>query len=199
MLFDKWLQQRKYVSNIKVKKGTLNHTSDVVFMMAPSAQIFLYGNLNLNVNAVDHNKRTTLVRMDADSKLIVKSDFSFMYDADFTVFPGATLELGNSYINSGCKIRCFEHIVIGNGCAISHDFTVLDSDAHKINEKKREGPVLIGDHVWIGTRVTVLSGVQIGDGSVIAAGAVVTHDIPPNCLAAGVPARVIKEHIVWEK
>ena len=72
MFFDKWLQQRKYISNIKVKKGKLNHTSDVVFMMDPSAQIFLYGNLNLNVNAVDHNNRITLVRMDADSKLIVR-------------------------------------------------------------------------------------------------------------------------------
>ena len=51
-------------------------------------------------------------------------------------------------------------------------------------------PIVIEDDVWIGTNATVLAGVRIGSHSVIAAGAVVTHDIPPHSLAAGVPAQV---------
>lgn len=55
-----------------------------------------------------------------------------------------------------------------------------------------ERPVVIGDDVWIGDRVTILPGVNIGDGCILAAGAVVTHDLPPMSVAAGVPARVIR-------
>ena len=54
-------------------------------------------------------------------------------------------------------------------------------------------PVVIGKNVWIGSHVTVLAGVTVGDNSVIAAGAVVTKDVPPSVVVAGVPARVIKK------
>ena len=53
-------------------------------------------------------------------------------------------------------------------------------------------PIVIGKNVWIGANVTILGGVTIGDNSIIAAGAVVNKDIPPDSVAAGVPARVIK-------
>ena len=59
-------------------------------------------------------------------------------------------------------------------------------------------PISIGNHVWIGINVTILKGVKIGDGAIIAAGAVVTRDVPERCLAAGVPARVIKNNVSWE-
>ena len=58
-------------------------------------------------------------------------------------------------------------------------------------------PVVIGNHVWIAAGAMILKGVTIGDGAVIAAGAVVTKDVPAYCLAAGVPARVIRENVLW--
>jgi acetyltransferase-like isoleucine patch superfamily enzyme len=54
-------------------------------------------------------------------------------------------------------------------------------------------PVKIGDHVWIGSRVIILPGVSIGDHAAVGAGSVVTKSIPPNCLAVGNPARVVRE------
>jgi len=56
-----------------------------------------------------------------------------------------------------------------------------------------ERGITIGDDVWLGTRVTVLDGVKVGAGAVVAAGAVVTHDVPPGAVVAGVPARVLRQ------
>lgn len=56
-----------------------------------------------------------------------------------------------------------------------------------------KGPVIIGDNVWVGEKATILSGVTIGDGSIIAANSVVTKDVPAYCIVAGNPARIIKE------
>ena len=62
-----------------------------------------------------------------------------------------------------------------------------------------DAPVTIGDRVWIGCRATVLKGVTIGDGAVVAACSVVTRDVPPRALVAGNPARVVREDVTWEE
>lgn len=59
-------------------------------------------------------------------------------------------------------------------------------------------PISIGDHVWIGLNATILKGVTIGEGSVIAAGSVVVKDVPAHTLVGGIPAKVLKENIEWE-
>ncbi|RAX43840.1 hypothetical protein DQ354_18685 [Arthrobacter sp. AQ5-06] len=78
-------------------------------------------------------------------------------------------------------------------------FVRLVTDSHELGPSAKRGgankwpPIVIGDGTWIGASVTVLGGVTIGKGCVIAAGAVVVHDIPDNSLAGGVPAKVIKK------
>lgn len=163
------------------------------------SKIVLDGNLILNGNRMGENGRSSILRMDEGSLFHVKGKFNFFYGADIILFKNSVLTLDEgSFINSDCKIRCHKNISIGKYCAISHDFTVMDSDAHKINGIKQTKPVSIGNHVWIGTRVTILKGVTIGDGAVLAAGAVVTHDIPSGCMAGGVPAKIMKRDVIWE-
>lgn len=145
-----------------------------------------------------YSGRSSILSLADNATISVKGRFEFYYGADVQLFDGATLRLGDSFINSGSKIRCHELIEIGNGCAISHDFTVMDSDAHSLNGSRKTAPVIIGDHVWIGTRVTILPGVRVGNGAVIAAGALVSKDVPDGALVAGVPAKVIREHVEWE-
>lgn len=143
--------------------------------------------------------RSSLLTLGEGSHLVVRKSFDFYYGADVQVFDGALLTLGDSFINSDCKVRCHESITIGDGCAISHDFTVMDSNAHMLDGSRGTAPVTIGDHVWIGSRVTVLPGVTIGNGAVVAAGALVAKDVPAGALVGGVPAKVIHEHVEWEK
>ena len=134
-----------------------------------------------------------------NSQINVQSTFYIHSGCDVMVFKNAKLNLGSGYINRYCKIRCHQEITIGRGVAISENFTIWDSDAHEIiGAGNPTAPIVIGDRVWIGTSVTVLKGVTIGDGAIIAAGSLINKDIPANCLAGGVPAKVLKTHVNWK-
>lgn len=113
---------------------------------------------------------------------------------------GGKIEIGNnSYIGDRTEIHAGESVKIGNGVNIAWDCNILDRDYHAFeSEKEVVKPVLIGDNVWIGVRSTILKGVTIGAGAVVAAGSVVVKDVPERCLVAGNPAKVIKENITWK-
>jgi acetyltransferase-like isoleucine patch superfamily enzyme len=101
----------------------------------------------------------------------------------------------NSRLN-GVHIDARELVAIGENVRIAPYTIILDSDFHDLKDHFSNGsskPIYIEDNVWIATRATILKGVRIGKGSVIAAGAIVTKDVPPYCVAAGTPARVIKK------
>lgn len=188
------------MENKMIDSEKLVISSEDYLKVHDSAKISIQNLLVLGTGRRGKNGRSSILRMDAGSSVNVKGNFNFFYGADIILFENAVLELGNnSFINCDCKIRCHMHITIGDNCAISHDFIVMDADAHKLNGKKLIQSVHIGNHVWIGTRVTILKGVTIGDGAIIAAGSVVTKSIPPKVMAAGVPARIIKENVEWEE
>lgn len=99
-------------------------------------------------------------------------------------------------------ITCINRVQIGNNLLTGKWVTISDNDHGNTNNEtllidpiKRplfsKGPVIIGNNVWIGDKATILSGVSVGDGAVIAANAVVTKDVPPYCIVAGNPAKVI--------
>lgn len=104
----------------------------------------------------------------------------------------------NTAIGDRTEIHAGGRVEIGKGCNIAWDVCIMDRDYHKFNSSEEiVKPVKIGDNVWIGCNCIVLKGVTIGDGAVIAAGSVVTGDVPPKTLAGGNPARVLKEDIYW--
>lgn len=118
---------------------------------------------------------------------------------------GAKLSLGSGYMNHDCVIDCFDSISIGHHVVISERVVLRDSDNHTIkdmeaipsDESAVTAPIIIGDHVWVGMNTIVLKGVTIGEGAVVAAGSVVNKDVPPHCLVAGVPAKVVKTDVTW--
>jgi maltose O-acetyltransferase len=104
----------------------------------------------------------------------------------------------NAFINHGCHFENVAPVEIGPGAVLSM-FVVVSTSHHEISGPGyragtwRFDPVRIGAGAWLGVRVTVLGGVTIGEGCVVAAGAVVTEDLPPNGLYAGVPARRVRD------
>jgi len=111
----------------------------------------------------------------------------------------ATISIGdaNTFSNN-VVIVANEKVVIGDGCQIGDPVAIYDCDFHEISPAVRNRsfgptqPVIIGNNVWLGSRVMVLKGVTIGDNSVIGAMSVVTKSIPSNCIVAGNPAKVIR-------
>jgi len=100
----------------------------------------------------------------------------------------------NSVINAKCRLDNRGRIIIGANVSISQEVLILtaDHDVGSADFAGRNLTVNIEDYVWIGTRATILPGVNIGEGALIAAGAVVTKDVVPYAIVAGVPAKIIK-------
>lgn len=108
---------------------------------------------------------------------------------------------GTNVNGFGTKILVAESVTIGAGCTFSWDVQILDNDFHALTvdgvQQPSRAPVVIGDRVWVGTRAVILKGVTIGDGAVVAAGAVVNKDVPAGAIVAGVPAKVVGRSEGW--
>lgn len=118
----------------------------------------------------------------------------FFKPIEIFVGKGARLEFGDRvFVNQGARIVATLDVYIGSDCHIGDEVVIMDSDFHGVgSHATKQAPVVIGNNVWIATRALILKGVEIGDHSVIGAGAVVTKKIPPYSLAVGVPARVTR-------
>lgn len=124
-------------------------------------------------------------------------------DESTTVFPpfhtniGKNIRLGrNVFINHACSFLDLGGITIEDEVMIGPRVNIT-SENHPVEAAERKtmvpGEVIIKKNVWIGAAATILPGVTIGENSVVAAGAVVTKNVPPDTLVAGVPAKVVKE------
>lgn len=124
--------------------------------------------------------------------------YSTIATTELVVGPGGELEIGDhGFINYGCSISASLRVTIGPRCRIGTHVLMMDNDFHRLEPARRDerpesAPITVGENVWIGGRSIVLNGVTIGDDSVIGAGSVVSSDVPPSTVVAGVPARVIR-------
>jgi acetyltransferase-like isoleucine patch superfamily enzyme len=126
--------------------------------------------------------------------------------------PDATITIGSrSELNAGCTLEVLEAVEIGDDVLIGAETYISDNDSHSAdwNERRHDhmarrrgardwsvvprAPVRIADKAWIGRRVTILKGVEIGEGAIVATGSVVTQPVEPWTLVAGVPARRVRD------
>ena len=107
----------------------------------------------------------------------------------------------NCFLNKNCTILSRVGVKIGHNLMCADNVYIRDNDGHKLTKDGKRNtpkPITIGNNVWVGRGATILKGVTIGDNVVIGAGSIVTKDIPPNCIAAGHPAKVIyKGKLSW--
>ncbi len=101
------------------------------------------------------------------------------------------------YLNTATFFELGDHITIGNDVAVGHEAMFLTT-SHDFSHPERRGgdsthaPIYVGDGAWIAARATILPGVTIGEGAIVAAGAVVTKDVAPHTLVGGMPAKLIR-------
>ncbi len=122
--------------------------------------------------------------------------------ATLRVFPpfytdfGKNISVGEGvFINACCHFQDHGGVVIGDDCQIGHAvvFATLNHFEDTVRRKATHpAPIVLGRGVWVGSNATLLQGVTVGDHAIIAAGAVVTRDVPPRTIVGGVPARVIR-------
>ncbi len=127
------------------------------------------------------------------------------HGSKISVGPEGELTFGNDVsITAESSIVCFKKIDIGSESLISWQVTIMDTDFHTVYNASGEcvngnKEVIIGKHVWIGTRCTILKGSEIADNSVIAACTLVSGLLSsPNCVYGGQPAKMIKENTSWK-
>ena len=186
-----WYNCTKFrLFGIKIGKGS--HIYNCIYLKKhPLSSITIGHYVTLtsgsNINPLTRNLRTSL----------------------FTECAGAQITIGDYVgISSSC-IWASNSITIGNYVAIGGDCLIMDTDAHSQNWRIRcnqdnpthltdkqdaaNAPIVISDFVWIGAKCIILKGVTIGARSIIAAGSVVTKDIPSDCIAGGNPCRVLRQ------
>lgn len=139
----------------------------VIQLISPGCDIEVIDNGKLNITGRIHTEKNTLLS-------VAKGD----------------LECGGFFLNRNSMIVCRKKITIGSGTTIGPNTIIYDHDHDLENRGQlKTSPVSIGKRVWIGAGCTILKGVTIGDNSVIAAGTVVTKDVPANSL--------IRSHITY--
>lgn len=186
----KTTNQRKLLSVVVSSKVLLSISRN--FLIEGSGKLFI----GHDIGKFPRGSLSSL-RLGSNAKIILNGRYSLLSGHQINVDDNAVLELGTGYINHDAKITCKKSIKIGSGVIIGEDVRIMDSDSHIIEGMVNCKDIVIEDNVWIGIRCTILKGVHIGKGSVIAANSLVIKDIPENCLAGGVPAKVIKENIKW--
>lgn len=206
--FIKINKRRNTTSNFKEHKVIFTMPS-AVFDIHSTAKIivdapFIYGN-----NPVRNMKMPTCLRMEANTTFEIHDGpltrygnvpYNLRYGAYIEIVNGGKLTIGQGAANVGLTIMCAKEITIGNGVRIGRNVSIRDWNGPHVIVNDRyvnHAPVHIEDHVWLCTGCSIMPGVTIGKGSVVAANALVTNNIPPYSLVGGSPAKVIKSDIEW--
>lgn len=130
----------------------------------------------------------------------IDGKFSVSFAARFAARPRLVIGEG-CHIGHACSFTVGKEIVIGKHCLVAADVVIADSPGHPKDPQRRLAgdpppddsvqPVRIGDNVWIGRRAMIMPGITVGDGSIVGAGSIVTHDVAPRTVVGGNPAKVL--------
>ena len=177
------------------------------------SEIILWNNSTVKIGA--DTKINCLESFLAHNNSILKIGSNCLFNfCRLLVWSDAILNIGDC--STGWNYMSLEvspntEIYIGNDCMFSYNTALLSNDGHSIfdiktkkninstKEISQNRKIIIGNHVWVGFGVSILYGTEIGSGSIVGAGSLVKSVIPNNCIATGVPARVIRRDVAWSR
>ncbi len=164
----------------------------------------IYGDNNsIDIGENSRLKYTQITILGDNNHIIAEDGSKLDGPCKITLEGNSTLYIGrNSGIRGVTFVAKDANITVGRNCMFSYDVIVRNNDSHKVldadgNVTNGAQDIVIGDHVWLCERSTILKGVTIGENSILGFGAVVTKDCPPNSVMAGNPARVVKQNVTW--
>ena len=180
------------------------------------SKIKLYGDSSLELEEGCYLQGCTFIIRNAHVKF---GRCCELMNVKVSAFDGSYLEIGGNSAVTGewelkdaataKKLWCtWPPLVAAKGgkitmgdCGLA-DTTIYNTDYHPIydfdgNIINQDRDVIIEDNVWVGRRTVILKGVTLGNGCILGFGSVVSRSIPPHCIAAGMPAKVVKENVVW--
>lgn len=190
-LFDKKLEKTRRIGIIPFKNSKIE--------LHNNSKLICKNVLFMGIKQVQSSNLETRLLVEANGTLQINNTFTMYAGSYIRVIKNAHLEIHGGFINEGVEITCASKITIGEGATIARDVVIRDYDGHTVELPNYQisKPITIGKHVWIGNRAMILKGVTIGDGAIIAAGSIVTKDVPAGVIVAGVPATIVKEDVKW--
>lgn len=194
----------KMCHNPFVLKNRIFIFKPFTFNIDKTADIRVKGKFILNNewNSKTRLKNKTVGKFIADENCKISiGNLTCYAGTKINVGKGAELIVGDCFMNYDCVVDCTKRIEIGENTFIGERVKLCDSNKHSLSYDGfvKTSPIKIGTHVWICNDVTILSGVEIGDGAVIAAGSVVTKNVSPKTLVGGIPAKTIREQVWWKE
>lgn len=189
------------LGNVLKGRPCLSPIGNVLWQADSGSSLIVLGKSEFGTSWFRNSSLESRAMLTPGSKLILHG-CRFGYGCNIQLFNGGRMEVGRKfYCNIGATFICSGSIKIGDGVICGRNITIREYHGdHFINTPgyKCSKPIEIGDHVWLCEYSTIMPGVKIGSGSVIAAHSLVTHDVPPNSLVMGIPARVVRREVQWK-
>lgn len=169
--------------------------------LGKNAQIILHADLHLNINKYPGSRAECYLRLREGASMTVTGAVGLMYNGTIEVHRNASLQIGASTIQSGAVIICAYRMTIGQECLFARMSYLSDSDHHQILNEKGEATnypreTVIGDHVWVGVKATIMKGAKIKSGCVIGANSLVGGRVGEHQFLMVEPSRVFS-NIYW--
>lgn len=191
-------------SKFSVKKGNLFKSDHSIIR---KSKIIITGqNNSLELGKADVFNST--ITVSGVNNRVLIHDGVRIYNTNITIkkAKGSHIEIGKDTHLGGGTVVCAGNnnsIEIGERCMIAEDVEIWNSDTHFVtisgNDLKNSEPISIHNHVWLGKGVTVLKGVTIGENAIVGMKSLVSHDIHPRTVNAGIPARQLQDNANWHR
>lgn len=189
-----------------VGKGRIIPYKNAVIDLASSSRIYVGDHdIHIGTNKLKGSRQETCLRLRNNSAWHAEGYCEIAYGCTIEILNNACLKTQHFSMNSNSTMICADHIEIGDDVMIGRNVTIYDSNFHTIynadgQEKTKSKPITIGNHVWVGTGATILKGVHLDDGSIVAAESLIIQDVAPNSLTGNVQMqKVLEKNISWKR